>query len=76
MPGKKYTADEVIHLALMYGICDRRAYAEAVRPPADYLPPEYHEEWEKLSKDFYEEAMEEIEAMQKYHKKRFGWRID
>lgn len=73
---KKYTADEVIHLALMYGIMDRRAYADAVLPPKDYMPDEVKAEYEEHTRGYYEEAMEEIEAMQKYHKKRFGWRID
>ena len=59
----------------MYGILDRRTYADGIAPPASYFPPEVHEQWAEFNKEHYEEALSEIEDMQEYHEKRFGWRI-
>ena len=66
---------EIVHLALMYAIMDRRAYADGIAPPPEEYGDRIHEEWVKYSKKDYEEALEEIEDMQKYHERRYGWRI-
>lgn len=71
----KRTVDQIIHLALMYGILDRKAYADACAPPPDYHGKEVCEAWERDMKTHYDEALSEIEDMQRYHKKRYGWKI-
>lgn len=67
--------DEVIHLALMYAIYDRRAYADAVSPPPDYMDDETKAYYEENTRHYYDEAMKEIEAFQKLHYRRYGWVI-
>ena len=75
MPKPKRKAGEIIHLALMYGILDRRTYADGIAPPPSYYPQHVHDEWEEHCREHYEEALSEIEDMQRYHEQRFGWRI-
>ena len=75
MPKTKRTVDVIIHLALMYAIWDRQEYARGVAPPPEEYGPERMRNWEETNKEYYDDALSEIEDMQAYHEKRYGYRI-